>query len=376
VEQRRASESEAAYRALVSQAVVGMSRYNLRGQLVFVNQAFCEMLGYRRSELIDRPILQMTHPNDVTESRRLLRQMVRNSRPYQIEKRYLRKDGSILWAIVSASPLRDEKGRTEGVIAAIVDVSERKRAQAALEDANILLESRVTTRTQDLLAANEALQNQIALSQLLESQLLEISEREKRRLGQELHDSLCQHLTAVAFMARAVGLRLKDHRVIEFEDLDRIAELINEGVTEARAIARGLYPVDMDTAGLVAALQGLVNQRTLPVRSRLEADEEVPISDPNVALHLYRIAHEAVINANKHGGAREIVVRMRRARDTEDQIELSITDDGVGFRKNGASIGGMGIQMMNYRARAIGAVLQIETIKPHGTRVRCRVALK
>src|SRR5438094_7092431 len=96
---------------------------------------------------------------------------------------------------------------------------------------------------------------------------------------------------------------------MEVGDTENIAELISAGVTEARAVARGLHPVEMDSAGLVAAIYALTRQSTLPIR--FDVDQELRISDPNTALHLYRIAREAVINANRHAGAREIIVRMR-----------------------------------------------------------------
>ena len=168
-------------------------------------------------------------------------------------------------------------------------------------------------------------------------------------------------------MARSVAMRLKNHRVIEVEDLEKIAELINEGVTEARTIARGLHPVEMNPDGFAVALQSLVHRRSqLPYR--LEMDEQLSIPDPTVAMHLYRIASEAVINANKHARARELVLRMR---SSPKQIELSVTDDGVGLGKNSGNGTGMGFHIMDYRARSIGARLEITPVKPHGTRVAC-----
>ena len=242
-----------------------------------------------------------------------------------------------------------------------------EKAESALQNAKLLLEKRVQERTSELRAAIEELQDEISRRQGLEGEILEISEREKRLIGQELHDSVCQHLTAIAFMARSMAVRLKNHRVVEVEDIEKIAELINEGVTETRTIARGLHPVEMNPNGLVAALQSLLSQRSrLPYR--LDMDEELSIPDPTVALHLYRIASEAVINANKHARARELVVRMR---SSPKQIELSVADDGVGVGKNPGGGTGMGFHIMDYRARSIGARLEITSVKPHGTRVAC-----
>jgi PAS domain S-box-containing protein len=274
--------------------------------------------------------------------------------------------------VANPSASRNERGKIIGAINVLYDITEHKRAEAVLREAKSSLETRVRKRTADLLNSNKKLLKEIARGRALECEILGISDREQRRLGQDLHDSLCQHLAAVAFMAQAVSRRLKDHRVVEVDDLEKIANLINDGVTEARTIARGLHPVDMDSAGLSNALRALLHQHSkLPYR--LDMDEELSISDPTVALHLYRIASEAINNANKHAHARELIVRMRSSRK---QIELSVTDDGIGIGKNRGDGTGMGFHIMDYRARSIGARLEIGPIKPHGTRVACYVPQK
>jgi PAS domain S-box-containing protein len=332
-------ESEERSRAIVNQTTAGIVGSDLSGRIIFVNRKFFEMLGYKESELVGKTIFAITHSDDVAESRRLFRRIVSKAEPYEFEKRYVRKDGSSVWVSVSASPMRDAAGKTQSAVAVVIDITDRKKAQAILEE-----------RTRGL-----------------EGEILAISDREQRRLGQDLHDSLCQHLTAVAFMARSVALRLKNHRVLEVNDIEKIAELINEGVTEARTIARGLHPVEMDPAGLATALRSLLNRQSkLPYR--LDMDDEISISDPTVALHLYRIAREAVINANKHARAREIIVRMH---SVSNGIELSVTDDGIGIPPDFGEGSGMGFHIMEYRARSIGASLEIKKTKPHGTRVAC-----
>ena len=335
-------ESEERSRAVIHQSTAGIAGTDLAGHIIFANEKFCSMLGYKERELVGKTIFEITHPEDIAESKRLFHRIVRKAEPYQLEKRYRRKDGSSLWVSVSASPLRDVEGKTQSAVSIVLDIGDQKKAQAILEDR----------------------------ARGLEGEILTISDREQRRLGQELHDSLCQHLTAIAFMARSVALRLKKHRVIEVEHIDKIAELINDGVTEARTIARGLHPVEMEPPGLVTALAALVKQRHWPVPCRLEADEEISVPDSTAALHLYRIAREAVINANKHARAREIIVRMRRS---GKGIELSVIDDGVGISPNSPAGSGMGFHIMEYRARSIGARLEINQVKPHGTRLTCYV---
>jgi PAS domain S-box-containing protein len=360
-------ESEQFHRAFFSQSEVGMTRSDLQGRMTSVNKKLCEIVGYSESELIGRTILDLTHPDYQKETYRLHRALVNKGAPYHLEKRYVRKDGSAVWVNVTASPVRDANGKTQAAVGVIRDITQRKEAQLALENAKQSLEKRVQVRTRELMAANQQLVKEIDRRKSLEGEILEVSEREQRHIGQELHDSLCQHLTAIAFMARSTALKLRQERKVEGSDLEKIAELINEGVTEARTIARGLHPVEMNPDGFTAAMETLLHRRS-QIPYRLEIDEKASIPDATVALHLFRIASEAVINANKHARAHELVVRMRAS---EKQIELTVTDDGIGLKKKDESGTGMGFHVMDYRARSIGARLEITSLKPHGTRVAC-----
>jgi signal transduction histidine kinase len=212
------------------------------------------------------------------------------------------------------------------------------------------------------------LESEIARRKGLEGEILEISDREQQRLGQELHDGLCQHLTAVAFMARSVAVRLKNHRVIEVRDIEKIAQLVNDAATNTRDLSRALHRIDVDAVGLIDALQDLVDREIWKIPCRLEVKPSFHIEDDAAAAELYRIAREAVINANKHAQAREIVVALGSWRKG---IVLSVTDDGAGFQSGPKSARGLGLPIMKYRARSIGGRLEIESPKRGGTRVAC-----
>src|SRR5207237_404861 len=158
LERKRAEEalriSEERLRAIIEQAVVGIVRCDLKGKIIFTNDAFCKMLGYGPSRLVGKTIAELTHPADVDRNMQLFRNLVARSKPFEIEKRYLCKDGSTLWASVSASPMRDAAGKTDSVVAVAINISDTKKSWAALEEAKELLETRVRERTAELVAAN------------------------------------------------------------------------------------------------------------------------------------------------------------------------------------------------------------------------------
>jgi len=362
-------ESEARLRATVEQATAGVARCDTNGRIVFANRTLCKMLGYTESELIGKSVADVTYRDDVEKTMRLFQRMIQLGKPFDIEKRYLRKDGSVLWAAVSASAVREPNGKAQSTVAVIVDITARKKVEEALQKSNQALEELVDQRTKALSVANAELKGEIERRKGLEGEILEISDREQQRLAQELHDGLCQHLTAVAFMARSIGLRLKNHRVIEVKDIEKIAELVNNAATDSRNLSRALHRVDVDAAGLVEALEDLVDREMWRTPCRLEVKPSFHLDDDTVAAHLYRIAREAVINANKHAQAGQIVIKLERS--GQRQVVLSVTDDGVGIPKvrNGAR--GLGFHIMNYRARLMGGQLKVESPEKGGTRVAC-----
>jgi PAS domain S-box-containing protein len=245
---------------------------------------------------------------------------------------------------------------------------QRKRAEAALQKSKESLEQLVRERTKALRMANAELKNEIARRKGLEGEILSVSDREQQRLGRELHDGLCQHLTAVAFMSRSIATRLKNHRVIEVGDIEKIAQLVNDAATDTRNLSRALHRLDVDAAGFINALQDLVDREIWRTPCRLEVKPSFRIEDDAAAAHLYRIAREAVINANKHAQAREIIVRLQRSRQ---EVVLHVIDDGVGLSDDRKLKEGLGLHIMNYRAQLVGGRLEIDSQKNRGTRVSC-----
>ncbi|HXU77819.1 MAG TPA: PAS domain-containing protein [Methylomirabilota bacterium] len=207
----------------------------------------------------------------------------------------------------------------------------------------------------------------------LERQLLEISDREQARIGQDLHDGLCQVLVSATFDCNLLERRLTEQGRPEAAETRQIAGLLDEAITQARQVARGLYPVKLEADGLLSALEELATNVSLRFKVKCAVECPGPLSLPNnsTATHLYRIAQEAVNNAIRHAHPHNIRIRLNSSRD---KLELAVVDDGIGIAPEpGAQ--GMGLNIMDYRTRAIGGRFQVQPGDAGGTTISCLVPL-
>lgn len=204
----------------------------------------------------------------------------------------------------------------------------------------------------------------------LEHEIQEISEREQRRLGQDLHDGLGQSMTGIAFLAKVLQQKLQAKAAEEAEAAGNIASLINEALAQTRRLSRGLCPVVLDSNDIEAALGQLAeNLRTLfSVSCELQCEPEIKITDNAVAVHLYRIAQEAATNAIKHGRAKKIGLSLT---STKSRLILKVTDDGCGLPPAIHKGKGMGLRVMQHRAHMIGANIALRPSKERGVTVIC-----
>lgn len=251
---------------------------------------------------------------------------------------------------------------------------QRKRAEAALRESeeqlrllNQQLESRVIERTSQLRAAVDSLQTEIAERQRLERQILEISECEKARVGQDLHDGLCQTLAGIGCLAKVLHRTLAEDKHSSEALLAKAATIVDhlmEATNEARGLAAGLYPVNIEEYGLMAGLEKLASDtvQRFRVACKFECPTPIVLLDNRAAAHIYRITQEAVSNAIRHGSARSVVISLAAAPGS--LITLKIEDDGQGLLKDIASTG-MGLKTMTYRARSIGGALDFQQ-RPNG----------
>lgn len=207
----------------------------------------------------------------------------------------------------------------------------------------------------------------------LEMELVNAKEREQQRIGQDLHDGLCQQLAALSCALEALAADLRERKAPEADDARNIGKELQRSIGEARSLAGGMTSLSVARGGIVNALQLLVEMtnRLGNVPVKLEVDDQVSIKDAEQATHLYRIAQEAISNAVRHSHGNEVLVALQRTAD--GQVELRVEDDGRGFleTETPTMVDGLGLQTMRFRAHAIGASITIRPRKDGGTKMVC-----
>lgn len=225
------------------------------------------------------------------------------------------------------------------------------------------LEERVRQRTA---ALHMEMQDRLRL----EEEILSISEREQQRIGHDLHDSLCQHLTGVALAGEVLSEQLAAKSLPEAKAANHIVEMVEGAIDLTRTLAHGLHPANVAGEAFPDALRQLAATITegFQTSCTFQCDTPVAIPEAGVATHLYRLTQEAINNAVKHSEATEIIVRLETG---HNGLTLSISDDGLGIPEDVRA--GMGLRTMAYRAQVIGAAFKIERIPSGGTRVACEL---
>ena len=206
----------------------------------------------------------------------------------------------------------------------------------------------------------------------LEREIIGVSEREQRRIGQDLHDGLCQNLAAIGCAAKSLADDLGEKAQPTAREAQDIEAMLKSAILQARDLARGIHPVHLDETGLSVALESLAItlSRLTGVTVLFQAAAEVPVNDPEVAINLYRITQESLNNAVKHSRATQITITLSRE---GDQAVLCIADNGIGLLQDVAQRAGMGLKTMEYRARQLGGRLELKPRLGGGTIVKCAV---
>ncbi|MEO8613567.1 MAG: sensor histidine kinase, partial [Luteolibacter sp.] len=226
-------------------------------------------------------------------------------------------------------------------------------------------------RTNELQKANQELCAEFAARRQLEQEILDISEREQCRLGQDLHDGLGQQLAGIAYLGKVLADKLGAEAHESAQSAADIATHTAETIGTARILAKGLYPVELSRYGLLMALQDLTYQTSqrFQIGCELRQCGGELVMAKSAEIHIYRIIQESISNAIKHAKAYRIIVE---SQSTEGIHIFTVTDDGIGFEPPVRS-SGMGLHLMQYRARVIGAQIHLEQPVNGGCRVTCRL---
>jgi signal transduction histidine kinase len=227
------------------------------------------------------------------------------------------------------------------------------------------LDRRVRDRT-------SALKREMAKRERLDQEIGGLADRERRRLGQSLHDSLGQHLTGTALAAQVLREKLGSRLAVEVEDADKVVRYIEEGIDLTRNLARGFFSPELDADGLSVALHGLAANITerFGVSCSFTGDEAVRVADSSTATQLYHIAHEAATNAAKHANASKIDITLAR---NGQKLTLAVSDDGRGFPRDLKDSRGLGLPLMEHGASLIGGKLSVAPNRGGGTVVTCKL---
>jgi PAS domain S-box-containing protein len=346
------AESEERYRMLVE----GVRRYAIfmldpAGIILTWNRGMQELLGYNREEIIGQSGAVVfntagTFTKELTKAKRSGESMA--------EHLNIRRDGSEIRVHDTTTSLHNSKGRLIGfakVVRYIDSSNDGKNDAAAIELAKALVRIEV----------------EVEHRRRLEAQLLTAVEQERERLGRDLHDDLSQRLAGAALMSRTLAKGLKGRSAADREKARALGDLLTEATGVARNLSRGLHPITITANGLPKALEELAARVPQNVRFSWPSSKKLDL-DPSVALHVYRIAEEAVGNAVRHAEADSVTIELHTTPGRK--ITLTITDDGEGFRQGGGAEG-MGLQNMRYRARVIHGTLKIASARKRGTVVTC-----
>jgi PAS domain S-box-containing protein len=334
-EQRRLAEAESRFLQLAEsiQSLFWIAAPDME-RFLYLSPAYEQLWGEPVENAYNRPDawLDAVEPADLPSLRKALEQLKSGGEPIEIEFRISRKNGDTRWLQCTASTLRDHRGNVSRLTGLIRDISEKKE---------------------------------------IDRKMLAIAEQERRRLGRELHDDLCQRLAAIGLRCGLHQKNLSRTGSEQAQEAGQLAEAISQATALSRSLAGGLAPVALDTNGLGSALEllGRSASNIFGVPVRIENSASVAGCDPDISSHLYRIAQELISNAAKHAHPNRITVRLE---EKPDGLTLEVENDGTPF--DGLSAGsGMGLHFLKSRADVIGASLTfIPGLAPNGgTRAQC-----
>jgi len=299
-------------------------------RITIVNRMMLEATGKKREELIGRRISEVWNDETTLDVEAQAATVMRTGRAVAAQERaWIAADGTVRWHTLTHAPLRDH-GKITGLVCAVQEVTDRK---------------------------------------ILEQEILEISNREQRRLGSDLHDGLGQELTGLSLLLKGLEVQLSREAPQYSSQIAKISDLLARAIQSTRSLARGLAPVNLERGGLPEALKHLAARCTDMYNLECtftSSGQKLPDLEEGAATHLYRVAQEATTNAARYARAKSVQIELRTV---GRKLQLSVADDGIGLSA-GLAQGrpGMGLKIMEYRARMLGGSVSFEE-PGRGTRI-------
>ena len=332
--------SEERFRMVFESGSLGLAIGDSDGRLLEVNQALCEMLGYSAEELVQKSWMEVTHPEDVERSLKLMRKAFRDRASVtSIEKRYLTKTNETVYGRAFISVAHDANGNSLYQIATIEDITEQRRAQERL--ATLEAERRRQERDGRL-------------------QIVRAQDEERTYLARDLHDGLGQ-------MLMALQLSLKS-KAQNRDDLASDIRYVGMAISSVRQMSRSLHPAELEVGSVSSVVRQSLSTMSATPRVVVECVGEEPQLGIENKSHLYRIVQEAVTNAIKHGRPSVVTVRFEWK---PESLELSVSDDGRGMDSGTES--GTGLRNLRDRAQLLHGTTAWKHRQDGGTEFRLSI---
>ena len=304
---------------------------DLQGNIISWNHGAERIYGYSQTDAMGMDINRIVPNHKQDEMRSLTDRVLSGELIEFFETQRITKNNQILDISMTAAILKNEHELPFAITTTERDMTERRR---------------------------------------MEKEILDITEREREQLGQDIHDGLGQVLTGIAVKCKGLALKLKSQAPSEMNDAQIISRLANDAIAQMRDLVKLLYPIDIQTGGLVSALKSMADdtQKAMGVKCRFSCSKHASVNNMAEAKQIYRIAQEATTNAVRHGKATHINIALRI---TKTNTILSVENDGLDFPGHKSERKGFGLKIMEYRSDLIGGTLTISKGKKSGTLVTC-----
>ena len=352
-------ESEAQHRATFDNAAVGIAHVGLDGRWLRCNDAMCALTGYSREELQGKTFTEITYPDDIEQDWAAVRRLLAGeAETFSIEKRYIRKDGSLIWGHLTVSLLRDAQGAVQHFISIVQDIQERKEAQAQLRQLADDLEQRVEARTRELADSQDKLR-------ALTTELNLTEHRIRKQLATDLHDYLAQLL--VLSRIKLGQAKLEEVTPAAMQAMTEVQEVMDRALAYTRTLVAQLSPPILNEFGLLMALRWLADQMQRELTVTLDLENEVVSLSEEQSVLLFQSVRELLMNIVKHAGTTEARISVTQAGGV---LRICVSDQGVGCEVDGAETRlkpGFGLFSIRERMKALGGEFDMQSIPGEGT---------